>query len=281
MKRTEYRRSTFNMPSNRKLWNTLGGFDALMQYVDAACISYEEKQKMSGLSFEKFLESEKGKMSHPISSLLFGNPREKLHDLYLVYPHSCLDVFIDDFVDDMRTLGFTGFRLAETNNVSRLERLITSLHRIGINPNLYDFSMPIYTYYRYLRNGLNHDAGNKGDAKLSNSFKTVSAFKDDIDARYNYLNALKEMANLNFGDYVLCTANIKNIADLIVLSIENHINWDNFYLPVGNYPTIKKINSFVRDRQISYVKNIIRNTYSIQLPDDKCGIIVDNTITNF
>ena len=32
------------MPSNRKLWNTLGGFDALMQYVDAACISYEEKQ---------------------------------------------------------------------------------------------------------------------------------------------------------------------------------------------------------------------------------------------
>ena len=89
------------------------------------------------------------------------------------------------------------------------------------------------------------------------------------------------MANLNFGDYVLCTANIKNIADLIVLSIESHINWDNFYLSVGNYPAIKKINNFVRDRQISYVKNVIWNTYSIQLSDDMCGIIVDNTITNF
>ena len=55
-------------------------------------------------------------------------------------------------------------------------------------------------------------------------------------------------------------ANIKNIADLIVLSIENHINWDNFYLPVGNYPTIKKINSFVNfvaccDSNLLYIRH--------------------------
>lgn len=97
MKRFEYRKTHFDIPSNRKLWNTLGGFDALMQYVEAACISYNEKQIASGLSFEDFLETEKDKMSHPITSLAFTNPLVKLHELYLVYPYSCLDVFIDVF----------------------------------------------------------------------------------------------------------------------------------------------------------------------------------------
>ena len=52
MKRSEYRHTTFDVPSNRKLWDSLGEFDALMQYVEAACISYEEKQQSSGLTLE-------------------------------------------------------------------------------------------------------------------------------------------------------------------------------------------------------------------------------------
>lgn len=181
----------------------------------------------------------------------------------------------------MRTLAFSGFSLADTNKISKLERLIIALKRLGINPKLYDFSMPIYNYFRYLRNGLNHNGADEGDAKLLNSFKVVSTHKADIDKRFNNLNALTECGKLNFGDYVLCTANIKNIADLIVLSIESHINWDNFYLSEDNHPAINKINGYNRERQISYVKNVIQTTYSITLPDDKCGVIVDNTIAHF
>lgn len=282
MKRSEYRHTTFDIPSNRKLWDTLGEFDALMQYVEAACTSYEEKQKSSGLTLEEFLKSEKEKMSHPISSLAFDSPREKLHDLYLVYPHSCLDVFIDEIIEDMRTLGFVGFSLAGTSNTSRLERLLLSLQRIGIIPNLYDFSLPIYTYYRYMRNGLNHNGGDEGDnTKVKNAYTSVHAFKADIDARFNYLDALGECANLQFGDYVLCTANIKNIADLIVLAIESHVAWENFFLPVDNHPTIKKIKGYQRDKQINHVKHVVKQTYAIELADDTCAKIVDNTIAHF
>ena len=282
MKRSEYRHTTFDVPSNRKLWDSLGEFDALMQYVEAACISYEEKQQSSGLTLEEFKKTEKDKMSHPISSLEFNSPREKLHDLYLVYPHSCLDVFIDEIIEDMRTLGFAGFNLAGTNNTSRLERLLLSLQHIGIIPNLYDFSLPVYTYYRYMRNGLNHNGGDDGDnTKVKNAYTTVYAFKAVIDGRFNYLDALGECANLQFGDYVLCTANIKNIADLIVLAIESHVDWDNFFLSVDNHPTIKKIKGYQRDKQVSHVKHVIKQTYAIDLSDDTCGKIVDNTIAHF
>lgn len=282
MKRSEYRKTTFNIPSNRKLWDTLGEFDALMQYVEAACISYEEKHKESGLSLEDFLELEKSKMSHPITSLAFDNPRGKLHDLYLIYPHSCLDTFIDELIDDMRELGFVDFKLSDTNNVSRLERLKTTLERLDIRPDLYDFSMPIYTYYRYVRNSLNHNGGNENtDVKMQNAFKELSKMKDDIDARFNYLDSLTACNSLNFGDYVLCTANIKNIADLMVVAIEKKVDWNNFYLSVKKYPTIKKINGYKHDRQVKFIQNIILNIFSIKLPEEVCSKILENTIAHF
>lgn len=282
MKRSEYRKTTFDLPSNRRLWDTLGEFDALMQYVEAACISYEEKRKESGLSLEEFLRSEKGKMSHPISSLAYENPREKLHNLYLIYPHSCLDSFIDELIDDMHELGFTEFRLADTDKVSRLERLKTALERLGIKPALYDFSLSIYTYYRYVRNNLNHNGGNEDiDAKVQNVFKDLSKMKKDIEERFNYLDALRECNILNFGDYVLCTANIKNIADLMVVAVEKHVDWENFYLSVERHPTIKKINGYVEEKRVRYVQNTIRNTYSITLQEEICSKIVTNTIAYF
>lgn len=282
MKRSEYRKTTFDLPSNRRLWETLGEFDALMQYVEAACISYEEKREESGLSFEEFLESEKKKMSHPISSLAFDNPREKLHDLYLVYPHSCLDSFIDELIDDMHELGFGDFKLADTDKVSRLERLKTALERLGIKPTFYDFSLSIYTYYRYVRNSLNHNGGTENvDVKIQNVFKNLSKMKEEIDARFNYLDALTECNTLNFCDYVLCTANIKNIADLIVVAIEKHVDWENFYLSVERHPTIKKINGYVQEKQVRHVQNTICNTYSVRLQDNVCSKIVANTIAHF
>lgn len=282
MKRSEYRKTTFDLPSNRRLWDTLGEFDALMQYVEAACISYEEKREESGLSLEAFLDSEKKKMSHPISSLAFKNPREKLHNLYLVYPHSCLDSFIDELIDDMHELGFTEFRLADTDKVSRLERLKTALERLGIKPALYDFSLSIYTYYRYLRNSLNHNGGTENvDVKVQNVFKDLSKMKKEIDDRFNYLGALTECNTLNFGDYVLCTANIKNIADLMVIAIEKHVYWNSFYLSTDRHPTIKKINGYAHEKQVRYVQNTIRNTYSITLQEDVCSKIVANTIAHF
>lgn len=75
------------------------------------------------------------------------------------------------------------------------------------------------------------------------------------------------MDNLTFDDFILCTANIKSIADKLTKSLENKIDWGKFSRRNSNlFPKLKKIRSN-RTRQVSYIKNVISDIYGIRLSD--------------
>lgn len=278
MKRREYRGTSFNLPCNRQLWKTLGEFDALMQYVECAIISFEEKHKESELTFQEFMKSQADKMTHPISSLSFSDPRQTSHNMFLVFPHSCLDTYIDGIVQNMRELGFCDFSLADTKGVSRLENLKTSLLRVGAKPDLDSYNMPIYKYYRLLRNRLSHDVLNVRDVEIENAYKNVIKIKQEIDTRFKNPGALKEVAVLDFSDYILCTANIKNICDKLVVSIEPLIKWDNYTIKKDYCKEIKRIKGLNGQRQLRYVRNFVASRFSKYPPSDACGYILNNTL---
>jgi hypothetical protein len=279
MKRREYRETSFNLPCNRQLWKTLGEFDALMQYVECAIISFEEKQEESGLTFQEFLKSQADKMSHPISSLSFSEPRQTSHNMFLVFPHSCLDTYIDGIIQNIRELGFSDFSLADTKGVSRLENLNTALIRAGVKPDLDNYNMLIYKYYRLLRNRLNHDVLSVRNVEIENAYKNVIKNKQEIVNRFRNPDALKEMGVLDFSDYILCTANIKNICDKFVISIEPHIKWENYTIKKENCKEIKRIKGLNEQRQLRYVSNYIASRFSKYPPAEACSFILSNTLS--
>ena len=278
MKRREYRGTSFNLPCNRQLWKTLGEFDALMQYVECAIISFEEKQKESDLTFQDFLKSQANKMSYPIFNLSFSEPRQISHNMFLLYPHSCLDTYIDGVVQNMRELGFRDFSLADTKGVSRLENLKTALIRVGAKPNMNDYNMPIYKYYRLLRNRLSHDVLNVRVVEIENAYKNVIKIKHEIDKRFKNPDALKEMGVLEFSDYILCTANIKNICDKLVISIEPLIKWENYTIKKEYCKEIKRIKGLNEQRQLRYVRNYVASRFSNNPPTDAYIDILRNTL---
>lgn len=250
-----------------------------MQYVECAIISFEEKQEESELAFQEFLKSQADKMTHPISSLSFRDPRQTSHNMFLVFPHSCLDTYIDGVVQNMRELGFGNFSLADTKGVSRLENLKTALMRAGAKPDLDNFNMPIYKYYRLLRNRLSHDMSSVRDVEIENAYKNVIKIKQEIDTRFRNPNALKEIGILDFSDYILCTANIKNICDKLVISIEPLIKWNNYTIKKDYCKEIKRIKGLNEQRQLRYVRNFVASRFSKLPPADASIDILRNTLS--
>ena len=249
-----------------------------MQYVECAIISFEEKQKESDLTFQDFLKSQANKMSYPIFNLSFSEPRQISHNMFLLYPHSCLDTYIDGVVQNMRELGFRDFSLADTKGVSRLENLKTALIRVGAKPNMDDYNMPIYKYYRLLRNRLSHDVLNVRVVEIENAYKNVIKIKHEIDKRFKNPDALKEMGVLEFSDYILCTANIKNICDKLVISIEPLIKWENYTIKKEYCKEIKRIKGLNEQRQLRYVRNYVASRFSNNPPTDAYIDILRNTL---
>lgn len=88
-----------------------------------------------------------------------------------------------------------------------------------------------------------------------------------MHSRYPRLSAPHDMNNLTFDDFILCTANIKSIADKLTKSLENKIDWGKFSRRNSNlFPKLKKYRSN-RTRQVSYIKNVISDIYGIRLSD--------------
>lgn len=86
-----------------------------------------------------------------------------------------------------------------------------ALSQSGISPSIEKFKKDLYNYYRLLRNDVAHCL----NQDYEKEYKAID--KIAIAAFYTTLNEPKEKSQLSFDDFVLCTANIKNIADLLTV----------------------------------------------------------------
>lgn len=221
--RSTYRKTTFDIPSNRKLWLTLGQYDALVEYQEVASRYYLGTFDVKKESFDAFLSRTSTATGVRLNSISLANFRKKQYQGYLVFPNASFDEFITDFVDDVRFLIDPAFALSKIDG-SKFDKLLDALSQNGISPSIERFKKDLYDYYRLLRNDVAHSL----NQDYEKEYKAID--KIAITAFYPTLNEPNEKSQLSFDDFILCTANIKNIADLLTVSLLPHIDWKQLVL---------------------------------------------------
>lgn len=263
MDKTIVRHSTFNLPSMRRLWQVLGEYDALVEYIELTTrmfkTSFESQHK---LTFSEFLSSEAKKENICLNDLTLDNYETFKYKYYLILPNSSFDRFLDDFMIDFHTL--LDKKIPLSRHKSKLQSILDYLAGESFVISLEDFSTSLYDYYRLIRNSLAHDSLKK-EPEITEIFSTLNI--TSVHSRYPRLSAPHDMNDLKFDDFILCTANIKNIADKLTKSLENKIDWGKFSGRNSNlFPKLKKFRSN-KTRQVSYIKNVISDIYGIRLSD--------------
>lgn len=263
MDRTIVRHSTFNLPSMRRLWQVLGEYDALVEYIELTTRMFKTSfESQHELTFPEFLSSEAMKENICLNDLTLDNYETFKYKYYLILPNSSFDRFLDDFMIDFHTLFDKNIPLSR--HKTKLHSIVDYLVGDSFSILLENFSISLYDYYRLIRNSLAHDSLKK-EPEIVEIFSSLNIA--DVHSRYPRLSAPHDMDNLTFDDFILCTANIKSIADKLTKSLENKIDWGKFSRRNSNlFPKLKKFRSN-RTRQVSYIKNVISDIYGIRLSD--------------
>ena len=263
MDRTIVRHSTFNLPSMRRLWQVLGEYDALVEYIELTTRMFKTSfESQHELTFPEFLSSEAMKENICLNDLTLDNYETFKYKYYLILPNSSFDRFLDDFRIDFHTLFDKNIPLSR--HKTKLHSIVDYLVGDSFSISIEDFSISLYDYYRLIRNSLAHDSLKK-EPEIVEIFSSLNIA--DVHSRYPRLSAPHDMDNLTFDDFILCTANIKSIADKLTKSLENKIDWGKFSRSNSNlFPKLKKFRSN-KTRQVSYIKNVISDIYGIRLSD--------------
>lgn len=263
MDRTIVRHSTFNLPSMRRLWQVLGEYDALVEYIELTTRMFKTSfESQHELTFPEFLSSKAMKENICLNDLTLDNYETFKYKYYLILPNSSFDRFLDDFMIDFHTLFDKNIPLSR--HKTKLHSIVDYLVGDSFSILLEDFSISLYDYYRLIRNSLAHDSLKK-EPEIVEIFSSLNIA--DVHSRYPRLSAPHDMDNLTFDDFIMCTANIKSIADKLTKSLENKIDWGKFSRRNSNlFPKLKKFRSN-RTRQVSYIKNVISDIYGIRLSD--------------
>ena len=270
--RSTYRKTTFDIPSSRKLWLTLGQYDALIEYQEVASRYYLGTFDVKKESFDAFLSRTSTATGVRLNSISLANFRKKQYQGYLVFPNASFDEFITDFVDDVRFLIDPAFTLSKIDG-SKFDKLLDALSQNGISPSIERFKKDLYDYYRLLRNDVAHSL----NQDYEKEYKAID--KIAITAFYPTLNEPNEKSQLSFDDFILCTANIKNIADLLTVSLLPHIDWKQLVLSNKD----KLIPQYVRflhegrtKRFHTYVSNCVKSLYGYTLDKLTINNIIDS-----
>lgn len=270
--RSTYRKTTFDIPSNRKLWLTLGQYDALVEYQEVASRYYLGTFDVKKESFDAFLSRTSTATGVRLNSISLANFRKKQYQGYLVFPNASFDEFITDFVDDVRFLIDPAFALSKIDG-SKFDKLLDALSQNGISPSIERFKKDLYDYYRLLRNDVAHSL----NQDYEKEYKAID--KIAITAFYPTLNEPNEKSQLSFNDFILCIANIKYITDLLTVNLLPHIDWKQLVLSNKD----KLIPEYVRflhegrtNRLHTYVLKRVKSLYGYTLDKLTINNIIDS-----
>ncbi len=250
----------------------MGQYDALVEYQEVASRYYLGTFDVKKESFDAFLSRTSTATGVRLNSISLANFRKKQYQGYLVFPNASFDEFITDFVDDVRFLIDPAFALSKIDG-SKFDKLLDALSQNGISLSIERFKKDLYDYYRLLRNGVAHSL----NQDYEKEYKAID--KIAITAFYPTLNEPNEKSQLSFDDFILCTANIKNIADLLTVSLLPHIDWKQLVLSNKD----KLIPQYVRflhegrtKRLHTYVSNCVKSLYGYTLDKLTINNIIDS-----
>lgn len=196
-----------------------------------------------------------------------------MYAAYLVYPYANFDYFLNELVEDLAQLGIK-IQIQKTYYKKRCTKLCQVLRQLkskGINVSIDSYKTEMFDFYRLRRNAVAHMLP---VSTYISAFNKVQKSKNQVLKTYPHQPSALQSANqINFDDFIVCTANLKNIADIIVRAIECHINWKNIGKTHPKWIDYRGFNSIYlldRDRRIGYIRSKVASLYGVQLTDEEC-----------
>lgn len=256
----------------RRLWKELGGYDALVEYNECALRQFVQKWeqfKRSGNEYSEFIKEQASEVNIKLGYIDIEQYQQEIYRWYLIHPYGCVEKFVKEFKDDLKPF-MIDINL-DFEDRTPLERLICGLKDAGVVVTIENFKLELDKYYHRLRNILAHRLDKHEEEKLVRVFNKIP--KDKVVEFYPTLTkALSDPLILTFDDYVLCTANLKNITDTLTTDSYLKIDW-NKYSVEGLTHKRKDINRFQNNdkRLSSYIRQSISSHY---------GLIVDDRVIN-
>lgn len=276
MKRYAYRGTSFDIPANKKFWKQCGDYDSLIQFEECCYRALlerykEEKSKDNSLSFELFTKKIAIETKVNQGFFDFDNYENSLYASYLIYPYGAFDCFIQDIIKDLKDFLINIKIDKQKGKGTKLSQLLKQLKTRGIDVKIEQFKKDLFEYYRLRRNSVAH---------MLPETTYISAFNKSVKSRHlvnktypNQPNALTSYDKMTFDDFVVCTANLKNISDIITRTIEKKINWKKIGKSHPSWINYKKINaicSFEKQKKIDFVRKVIEVRYGVKLSDELC-----------
>ena len=133
------------------------------------------------------------------------------------------------------------------------------------------YKLDLLDYTRLRRNAIAHDLP---ASTYFDAFNKVAKHKADFLKIYpNQKAILSSYDNFGFDDFILCTANLKNISDMLTVAIGRKLDWKKIgkskpsYI---NYGKIKGYGPLENERKITHIQNTIQTIYGIKLSEKEC-----------
>lgn len=275
------RGTSFTLPSVKKLKKQLGEMDAFTQYIEVA-LRYIEKGYHEGeISYNQYIKATAAGLGVHLNNLDIENYKQKIILRHLIIPRAFLESFVEDLQEDIRGMGYPMFDIGKKAPVgmpnTELNRLVNHINTdLHITVNLTGFQKDLFDYYRTLRNAVAHSSIDS--TKIEDAYTAL-----DLDAIHDFyptLSAPNKIEDLTFDDFTLCTANIKNIADIIVCSLEGAMRWDSPEVSANpcfvNVKQKAKVKS--KERMLGYIRHCALMTWNISPSDADCEKIYSSLV---
>lgn len=270
--RLALRGTTFNIPSNRNLWRSLGGYDSLVEYQEVASRLMLAAYDPTKETFREYLKKASHATGVYLNDITLQNYRETQYQGYLFFPNASFDAFLHDFINDVQILIDSTFTESKIDGCL-FDKVCDALSNLGIILSIDQNKLKLYHYYRLLRNDMAHHLKND----YASEYNAID--KKAIHSFYPTLAEPQPKATLSFDDFILSTANIKNIADEMTRSLLPHIDWVKLVLEKKDkwLPNYQK---FIIQNRIERLKKHINTRlfmlYGITLSNYDIDEIVSN-----
>ena len=279
MNRLSYRGTSFNLPSNKNLWTVCGELDSISELQECArrkfMMLYDEKKVSNpGFSFSDFTKEQAAVIGVHLGEFKVQNYEDRLFSSYLIYPFSVFDTFLDDFVSDLKKLNITLKVGKKASKTEKLTQILKQLRGRGIKPVIEPFKMDLFDYYRIRRNVVAH---NLPASKYKTAFTKVYTHRSDILSIYpNQANALDKSMSMSYDDFIVCTANLKNISDLLTTAVGKSVNWEKVGKSRPSWMDYKQLKTmhFETEKKIGHIRTTVRSLYGVSLTDKECKAFI-------
>ena len=157
------------------------------------------------------------------------------------------------------------------------EDLVLGLKKAGVIVTVEDYKLQVDAYYRRSRNFSAHKLSEDERGKIQSLFESVDR-KKMLEVYPSLSQTLLGTDRFTFDDYLLCTANLKNIADTLTTDVFPAINWQNYKMQ-EDMPHCVKVRGFQGDemRKLTFIQKCISTKYGVSLDlETDCKVILDN-----